>query len=48
MESSESEIFELSQWSLNEILAQASASARGIVLDSEVDERDRENQSKMV
>ena len=48
MESSESEIFELSQWSLKEILAQASASAKGIVLDSEVDERDRESQNKNV
>ena len=48
MESSESEVIELSEWSLNELLAQASATARGIVLDSNVDKKDKENQNKII
>ena len=43
----ESEVIELSEWSLNELLAQASATARGVV-HSRVDEKDKENNDKMI
>ena len=48
MQSSEPEISELTEFLLNEILAQASASARGIILDSNVYEGEDENDKKIV
>ena len=48
MEINEGEMLQLSQWALNEILAQASASVRGIQLESVVDEEDRSSRDNIL